>query len=88
MPEPETLTLFVNAAAADQPETDLEKLLGETDGVRAVEVGPPDPQTGAGPVAVHRLALTYDPDVTTPEALRARLETLGYIVTALPDLGE
>ena len=85
--ETDTTTLFINEASHG-PAGELEKLLGNVDGVRAVELGPPDQHAGEGPLMLKRATITYDTTATGPQALREHLEALGYTVTTLADVGE
>ena len=88
MAEGESVALFVNEAAADAGGGDLERQVGGMPGVLAVEVGGADPTGEApGPAMVKRATITYDPAATDAQELRSGLESLGYAVTSLGDLG-
>ncbi len=89
MSQEEKVVLFVNEAVAGGQAGDLEKNVGNLDGVLAVEVGHPDQHgMGPSPSLVKKVTISYDPTVTNPQDLRVELEDTGYAVTALGELGE
>ncbi len=84
----DTVTLFINETATSDAGGDLEKNVGNLEGVESVEVAPPEQHgMGRGPSLTKMVTITYDPDATTPDALRARLEEMGYAVTVVSDQG-
>ncbi len=88
MSETDTVTLFVNESPMRGAAGDLEKTIGNLDGVRSVEVGTPDLQSEEGPVMVKRATIGYDAEVTDPQSLREQLEGLGYVITMLADVSD
>lgn len=88
MERTDSLTMFINEAAAGDEVGDVERNVGTLDGVLAVEVGPAEEQgDGDGPAMLKRAEITYDAARTDSVTLRSDLEGLGYAVTVLGDLG-
>lgn len=88
MSETETATLFVNESPMRGTASDLEKTIGNLDGVRSVELSAVDPQAQDGPLMVKRVTIAYDARSTDPRALREHLEGQGYMVTMLADVSD
>ena len=86
MSQTDTVTLYVNEVSSGGPADNLEQNLGNVPGVHSVEVGK-TPQHGHGPSPslVKQVTITFDPNVTTAQGLRASLEDLGYAVTVMGD---
>lgn len=85
----DTVALIVNEVSTGREPADLEKTVGNLRGVQRVEVGK-TPQHGMGPSEslAKMVRVTFDAEVTNPQALRSDLETLGYAVTAVAESGE
>lgn len=85
----DTVALIVNEVSTGAEPADLEKTVGNLRGVRSVEVDK-TPQHGMGPSPSlsKMVRVTFDAEVTNPEALRSDLETLGFAVTAVAETGE
>lgn len=88
MSQADTVTLFINEAAASATAGDLEKNIGEIPGVHAVELGTPDTGSDDAPLMVHRAAIAYDPTETNPRSIHEQIQNLGYTVTTLSDVGD
>lgn len=80
MSQMDTVVLVVNETSSEGAEGDLERIVSNLAGVQSAELDRP----GIGGLA-REVRITYDPRATTPQALRADLEGMGYTVTAAHD---
>lgn len=86
MSQADTVALFINEVSTGGQAGGLEEAVGNLTGVQSVEVSKSEQHgMGPSPSLVKKAVITYDPDATNPQALRADLEDLGYAVTVVGD---